>query len=615
MARRLLLLTLLAALSLTVGFVTFTPFKAVAIVRYAGYWVVLAGFGWFSWYFIRSLRSDWSLLRDRRAWWKEGLLVLAAAAFLHVSEPHGFKIVADEVVLSSTAMDMHFNRVTAVLLRGYDYAGNFTTFVDYVDKRPLFFPFLLTTVHDLTGYRVGNVFALNAALSLALTALAFLVGRRIGGFQAGVTTVLLFCSIPLMAQNATGGGFELLNLVMILLTVWLGLRWIEQPDTDRLGALVLAGVLLAQVRYESVLFVLPVAAVIVYGWWRQRRVDLPWVLVLAPALLVLLPLQFNVFRIAQAAWQLGDIQGASTPFGIGYFYENVGHAMNFFLSLDGSQGNSVLVAVLGVFGVGFFVLTLYKHHREIFAEQPAKAVLCIFLIGMIAHTVLMLCYFWGHWDEPIIRRLSLPSHVLLILAFVMVLPGLAGQRWSWTAVNLATLVFILSVTVPVSAMHRYTQDNFAARATNWIGGYIRSAGDRSVLAIDSNNGLEWLLYRKPCITTTALVQRPEAFLYHYRRHTFDEIYVVQRAGLDLAKNERWVSADEDLGTGVKLELIEEKAFAPAYLLRISRIVSIDEEKFLAWAKERKKLFEAKRIISVPGSVTGDELLEWIKQLP
>lgn len=615
MARRFLLLALLAALSLTLGLVTFTPYRAVMLVQWSGYWVVLIGFGWFAWHFIRSLRGDWARLRDPRAWWKEGLLVLAAAAFFHVSEPHGFKIVADEVVLSSTAMDMHFNRSAAVLLRGYEYAGNFTTFVDYVDKRPLFFPFLLTTVHDLTGYRVGNALALNAALSLALSALAFLVGRRIGGFQAGAATVLLFCSIPLMAQNATGGGFELLNLVMILLTVWLGLRWAESPDTDRLCAFVLAGVLLAQTRYESAFFIVPVAGAIVYGWWRRRQVELPWALVLAPALLILLPLQFNVFRLANAAWQLGDIEGATAPFGLSYFYDNVGHAMNFFLSLDGTQGNSVLVAVLGVFGVGFFVLTLYKHHREIFAGQPETAVLCVFLIGMIAHTALMLCYFWGHWDEPIIRRLSLPSHVLLILAFVMVLPRLTGSRRSWMVLNLVTLGFILSVTIPVSAMHRYTQDNFAARATNWIAGYIRAAADKPTLAIDNNNGLEWLLYRKPCITTTALAQRPDAFLYHYRRQTFAEIYVVQRAGLDLTKNERWVSADEDLGTGVKLELIEEKAFAPAYLLRISRVVSVDEEKFLAWAKERKKLVQAKRIISVPGSVTSDELLEWIKQLP
>jgi len=154
---------------------------------------------------------------------------------------------------------------------------------------------------------VANAFVLNALLSLVFIALVFLVGRRLGGIKAGVAAVLLVASIPLVHQNVASSGFELLNLVMILAVLWLGMRYAERPDTDRLGAFVLAGILLAQTRYESALFVVPVGCVILYMWWRQGTVDLSWPIMVAPLLLVIVPLHFNVFKLATTSWQLSDI--------------------------------------------------------------------------------------------------------------------------------------------------------------------------------------------------------------------------------------------------------------------------------------------------------------------
>jgi hypothetical protein len=615
MPKRFLLLALVTLLALAVGFVTFSPFQAVDVVRQSGYWLMLLAFALFAWHLVRSLRDAWPQLRAIREWWWAGLFLLGATCFLHLHEGHEFKVVADEVVLSSTAMEMHFEREAAVVVRGYDYAGNFTPMNVYVDKRPLFFPFLLSLVHDLTGYRVANVFVLNAALSLALTTLFYLLGRRLAGPPAGVAATLLLCSVPLVAQNATGGGFEVLNLVMIVLTLWLGLRYAEKPEAGRLCALVLAGVLLAQTRYESALFVLPVGATILYVWWREGRADLPWTVIFAPLLLLLVPLQHNVFNLSQASWQLNDVAGATAPFGPQYFYDNVGHALNFFCSFGGQQPSSWLVALLGTAGVGFFVMTLYRQHREIFARDPVTAVWCIFFLGLLLHTALMLCYFWGKWDDPIIRRLSLPAHVLLIFSFLFVLPRLTSHRLRWPVASALALAYIIAATIPASSMHRFTQENFAARTTNWLGGHIRALGDKSVLAIDNNAGLQWFLYRKSSINPMALSLHPESFLYHYRRHSFNEFIVVQRVGLDLGANQRFVSADDDVGPGVQLELIEERAFAPPYLVRISRVTGVDDEKLATWAKERQKLFQATKIKSVASTVNEHELVDWLRRLP
>lgn len=620
MPKRLLLLGLLVLLASVLGFFTFSPARAVEIVRYTGYWIILSSTVLFVWYLVRSLGSEWSQLKAVRNWWLAGLVVLGGSVFLHLHERHEFKIVADEVVLSSTAMQMHFERETAMVLRGYEFAGNFAAMQVALDKRPLFFPFLLSVVHDVTGYRVENVFILNALISVVLMGGFYLVGCRLGGrMAAGVAAVVLACSVPLIAQNATGGGFELLNIAMILVTLWLGLRYAERSDSDRLCAFVLSGVLLAQTRYESVLFIVPVGLCVLYVWSRERRVDLPWPLIVTPLLLLVYPLQHNVFKLSEASWQLNDVAGATSPFGFRYFYDNIGHAMNFFLSFDGVQPSSWLLAILGVFATGIFVLTVYREHREIFSQKPESSVAVIFLAALIAHTALMLCYFWGKWDDPIIRRLSLPAHVLMILAIVFVMPRLFPRPKSWCYIIALFGLYIVGYTVPASAMQRYTQENFAARTTNWLAGYIRTLGDRSVLAIDNAAGLQWFLYRKSSINPQLFAIRFEEYLFHFNLHSFNDYLVVQRVGLDLKTGQKFISVDDDVGPGLTLEVIEEKAFSPIYLMRLSRVVAVDEAKLKAWALEKRQFqkdrSDGKVILSNAGKDEPNQLAEWLRKLP
>jgi len=618
MHRRLLLFVLTSALALVLGFVTLPATQAMLAVRYAGYWFVLVATIWFGYHLVRSLRNDWPAIRAWRSWWRAGLVVAAGTLILHVHERHEFKIVADEVVLQLTAQRMHFAREAGVVLRGYDYAGNFTPFMVTIDKRPLLFPFLLSLVHDLTGYRVSNAYALNAFLSLALLTLALLVARRIGGWGAGCTVVLLLAGVPLVAQNACGSGFDLLNLVMILLVWWLGMRWSDQPQNDdRLAAFVLGAVLLLQVRYESVLFLLPVGAVILYLWWRSRQIRLPWALLAAPLLLLVIPWQYNVFKVLDSYWQLGSIQGATTPFGLRYFYDNIGHAMNFFLDFDGLQPNSWLVGIAGPLGVGFFVLVLYRHYRGIFRDRPDEAVYVLFILGLLIHTVFMLCYFWGTWDDPVIRRLSLPAHLLLIFSLIHIWPRLVATPRRWIISGVTAAIYLTAFSLPTEAMHRYDQENLAARATNWLGAFTRSLGDEPVLAIDNSSGLQWFLYGKACINPWLLSHRVPEFLFHWQRHTFSQIYVVQPVGIDAKTGVPFVSADDDLGPGIQLEIVKQKAFSPIYLIRLSRVVSVDEAKLKAWADARRKQGkgEGPLLLPISGSVEVNQLLEWLRQLP
>src|SRR5512146_1614610 len=103
MSKRLLLLALIGALALVLGFVSFTPWQAVTLTRLGGYWLVLVAAVLFVFVLVRSLRDCGPVLLDWRNWWRPAVVAIAATGFLHVHERHEFKIVADEVVLQLTA--------------------------------------------------------------------------------------------------------------------------------------------------------------------------------------------------------------------------------------------------------------------------------------------------------------------------------------------------------------------------------------------------------------------------------------------------------------------------------------------------------------------------------
>ena len=147
-------------------------------------------------------------------------------------------------MLTGTSMSMHFTGTVLTPMRGGDIQGAFVILEGMMDKRQLFFPFLVSILHDLTGYRPENAFVLNGILTFVFLGLVNAAGRKLAGRTAGWLGVALFAGLPLLGQNATGGGFELLNLVMILATMLLGARYIARRDEPSFTAFCYSAMLL-----------------------------------------------------------------------------------------------------------------------------------------------------------------------------------------------------------------------------------------------------------------------------------------------------------------------------------------------------------------------------------
>ncbi len=572
--RKLQLALLTAVTAVVLGFWAIPTDAGLRLVIYGGYWIMLLTTAIFVWALWRSLRpawvAGWGTASDRWPW----AVVAGCSLLLLVHEAYGFKILMDEAMLLGTSMSMHMEKTALVPMRANDIMGYMQLLDGQLDKRPLFFPFLVSLLHDLTGYRPENPWVLNTVLTPVFLGLVYTLGRKLTGQRkAGLAAVLLLTSLPLLAQNATGAGFELLNLTMLAATLWLGLRWIEQRNQATLTAFCFSGVLLAQVRYESVVFLLPVALLILWGWWLERRAVLSWPVVAVPLLLLIYPLQNRVFSVRDTSWELASRQGFTKVFSPEYIGDNISHALNFLFDTTGDVSNSLVLSALGVLALPFLALWVVRTLRRAPTERPAAVVFAVYCLGFAVWLGVMLSYFWGQFDDPVIRRLSLPLHLLMALAVVVVIAQFdrAGKSWRWV---LGGLVLALAArSVPAMARHAYTMAYFPGLEVAWRREFIAAHPERDYLVIDSDNVI-WITHRVSATPVLQAINRPELIEFNLRNHSFAAIYAFQRFDVEAETGRMVLHKEDDLGPAYKLETVVEKRFAPLKLSRISRVVAV-----------------------------------------
>jgi len=579
--RKLLLLFLVAVFSLVLGFVTISPGDALQVMIYGGYWIMLVVTALFAWALYKIGRSEWRGWKDiwHQPRWP-AVLILACGCVLLVHEAYGFKILMDEVMLLGTSMSLHFDKMALVPMRGHDIQGAFQVLGGDLDKRPLFHPFLVSLLHDIFGYRPENVFVLNTLLTFLLLTLSYLTGFRIGGRGAGALAVFLLTSIPLLAQNATGGGFEILNLVMILATLLLGIRYAIRRDGDSLEAFGLSAILLSQTRYESALFLLPVVLTVLWVWWSDRKISFPWPVIVMPLLLVPCVLHNKIFSARTSSWEMASQPGFNRPFSFSYIADNIGHDLNFFFSTNGYQSNSLILSVVGFIALPFFALWAVKVLSALKNAEPIKCVIAFFSLGFAAHALLMLCYFWGRFDDPVIRRLSLPFHLTLMLATLVTAVELNWKGRIWPILAAVVGVGFFAQSVPTMSRHSYTSEYYYGREMEWRRQFIAEHPEKDYLFID-NSSIIWITHLISATTVQQAREHKENIIFNQKNRIFSTIYVFQRYSVDpetgaLSLRDKNGKVDDDLGSDYQLETVWERRFTPLTVSRISRVVSIRE---------------------------------------
>ena len=579
-----MLFGLLAVFSVVTGFVTVGPVTAEKLIGEWGYDYMLVLFALFVVYAFRVgevRREVWRAWLRAPGW--PGLAILTATAFAIWGDPFKHKILFDEFVLQGTALQMHATKEIATVIRAYDIAGSWTPIDTFLDKRPYFFVFLVSLVHDLTGYRIANVFLLNVALTPVLFALVYWFAREFTGRRGpAVLAVALLATMPLLGQNTSGAGMELHNLVMLALVVALAVLWLRAPDADRLSLLVLGALLLAQSRYESTLFVVPTAVVIVAGWLRADRVILSWPAVLAPLFLVPRVWHQRFLDSSPMLWQLhaGDTSRFSTK----YLPGNVAGAWDFFFSLRPELPNSAILSVLGSIGLIGALACAWRWSRAHLTAKdspalgtisPTVLVLTAFGAGIAANLALLMFYYWSKLDDVIAARFALPACLLLAWLAAWFVGWLDERRVP--ATRCAALVlgaWLLVWGVPAAARRLYTSQNLVMQEVEWEHDELLRRHSR-MLFVTNKSTLPYVLWRIPTLIAGVARQRGDQIKYHLKEGTFNEVIVAQALRPTTPFGAWGIDPEDQMPEGFRLEPIAQKRFGGRFA-RLSRLVAIDD---------------------------------------
>ena len=573
--RRIVLFALGVALAFALGFFAVDPKTAEHLIAAWGYYYIAGVFAAFvvcAWRVAAPRRAVWLGWLRRPGW--AGVALALGTAFAIWCDPFRHKILFDEYVLQGTAFFMHATKEIGTIIRAYDVQGTWLPIDTFLDKRPYFFAFLVSLLHDLTGYRLANMFALNVALTPLFLALVYWLGRQLAGRGPALLAVGLLATMPLLGQQTTGAGMELHHLTMLALVLVLAVLWLRAPDEDRLSTLVLGAVLLAQSRYESVLFVASAAVVIVAGWLRAGRVFLTWPALVAPLLLVPYLWQNRVLSATPLLWQLHE--GQTARFSFAYLAGNLEGAWRFFFNFSYDLANSWYLSALGAAGMVAWVVGAWRWSRARRELAPASLVLLAFGAGIAANLALLMFYYWSRLDDVIAARFALPMCLLLALLAALFVHTLEARGWKATRLAAIGLgIWILGWSVPAAARRLYTDQNLVMQEVEWEHDFLTSLPGR-VLLITNKSTIPFVLWHIPTIINGVGRQRGEQIKYHLKEGTFNEVIVAQALRPTSARGDMGVDPEDLMPANFRLKPIIEKRFGARWA-RLSRLIAIEDE--------------------------------------
>lgn len=574
---RLGLFGLAAIVAVAFGFLAVPVARAGHLVLRFGFYFMAGTVLWWMFSLIRlgsPMRAgawfDWSGW-SRAERWRVGVAILGLTVVGTLVFPYSYKVLYDEVVLQSTAWSMHHFREVAVAVRGYEVEGIFVSLNGYLDKRPFFFPFLVSLLHDLTGYRQANAFLFNTLLLPVTLGLVYAVARQLGGREAAFAGLLCFGASPLLAQNANGAGMEMLNLAMVLLVLLFGIRYLARPEEDRVSALVLSAVLLAQTRYESSLFILPTAVVVLEGWRRAGRIILPSAALFAPILLIPAALHHTFLAGTPLLWELPENMNAR--FGWEHVGRNIKNAGEYLFSFSRTLLNSWWVAIAGLPALAWVTSRSLRNWRCWPSAPTAQFVVTIFGLAIAANLGLLMFYFWGQLNDPIVARLVLPFTVILALAIVAALAHCPVRRQARVArlVGGAAILCYIGWGLPAAGHHR--EINLLETEFAWESREVERLAPVPRLIITNKTTLHWMLRSIPAIQIVRARLVQESVRFHFERGTFREILVMQRWRQSGPDGHFQVDPRDRLPDIYRLEPVVERHIG-ARIARISRLVEV-----------------------------------------
>ena len=374
------------------------------------------------------------------------LAIAALVAAIAYAVPAQMRIQADEYMIGGVALGIWHGGAPLLPSSGfYSPDGMLVPESVALDKRGLLVPLLVAILHHVRGFDPGTAFVRNLVVGFAALASVFAFVRRCAPASTALLAAALLAAHPVFAWAIRSVSLEPLNLALLAGSATLALAGLARPTPWRALSLAWLAPLVAQTRYESIVFSLLALALafVVLARSPHRRVHV--------ALIAATPLAFLPYAWQRAAsFTHGlDAIGATHAFGLDHFARHLPALAELYLLPSAANP---LGPALPLLCAGWAVLALARRPaRPVFTEPDARRVAALYAVAVAVVSAIVLAYAWGDLRTEVVLRLGLPLMLLGAVAAAFAVRALAGTVRRAPAIELACAAVAIVFAMPAIA--------------------------------------------------------------------------------------------------------------------------------------------------------------------
>lgn len=510
-----------------------------------------------------------TLLRARAA----GIFAAGAlCAVVFMSVPPRLRVLPDETVLMAVSKSMTFDKTVEVATDVQRYFETMypENIVFELQPRPHLFPYLLSILHTVIGYRVANVFVLNFLILWGLLILVYIWTKESleesgnsGVFaEAGaLAAMILMIAQPVLTLGATSGGFDLLSAFCVLVSFRLLRSFLRTPTAARFEALWIALLAVSSVRYEGGVYLAVVlAGLLVFRCVRAEHMKGSFVFAMTPVFF--LPYLWQRILVADMFHPAAG-QVVCSP---SLLLANTVTFLRTALGVDSQLPYAAFVNLLGFTAALYFIVAearAWSAPREGDGGAPARRFALIAAAALITHWTVLASFFFSMPDSP-----SSSRYFILFAAVLSWLTVFFIARWDFARKRPAVLLLVAAASLllyhPTAMEDRAGRSLALPREHESVMDFLKDKRDFLVVA---DMPSLYTVYGYGAVGFRFAKENAPDLLARFTTRLYADIYVVQEIDLTTGAPIHW----QVLPPGFALETMRELRTRTLSAIRISRV--------------------------------------------
>jgi hypothetical protein len=502
--------------------------------------------------FIRLLKSHWPGI----------LIAFALTCVVFLSVKVGFKTLSDETNLLSVSRSMLDDKTAYNTTTAQYYYGNLQPINRDIPKRSLVFPFLVYLIHAVTGFRYQNAFILNFIIMFLLLAGTFILTRKLLDFASALAALLLVLSYPVVTIFGTSGGFDLLNSAFFILVMVVVYSFVRNPSSAGFSFVIACLLFFANIRYESILFLLLIPLLLWPKIKWQHLKDSSHLFCIAP--LVNLPYLWE--RILQPKGQFESFKDVKL-FSFDSLAENLTSFFGNLLDFKYRLPYAGFVTIASILILLYLVVQILRRKIPLLSHQ--RYFLLVLLISVGVSTLMYFALFFGHYTHPSSARYFITLSIFLAFGPVA-LRIFRPQLVSASSLLLFSVICFIFYH-PIAVEGRFINTLTLNRTTEHCIRFLDKTNDQNILVVSPRPG-QYVAIGYGAVDFSYANADKASLLVQLKRHLYSRLMVFQ----DIEYETGLPAADSVLDADYKLNTLYEIQTTATEFLRISEVKYSDK---------------------------------------